>query len=104
MDDLDSRTTKQGDYLMSSMEKEHFTVKEAAAELGKTAYTVREWCRFGRIKAEVLQGPVKRDDKFLIHRDEISRYRRDGLRPPPSPDEPDAVDKDENPQDGLDEK
>jgi hypothetical protein len=57
-------------------ERENYTVTELAAETGKCAYTVREWCRLGRVHAEKTD-----DDEWRIPREELARYRDHGLLP-----------------------
>lgn len=56
--------------------RENYTVTEFAAETGKCAYTVREWCRLGRVHAEKTD-----DDEWRIPREELARYRDHGLLP-----------------------
>ena len=63
--------------------RDWFSTTEVAAELGKAEFTVREWCRFQRIEASKagLRGGV---GEWRIHREEIRRYRAEGLLPMPS--------------------
>src|SRR5947209_3311084 len=58
-----------------------YTVSEAAKLLGRKRYTVREWCRHGRINA--VKRSEKRGDSELwsISSDEIARYQDKGLLP-----------------------
>ncbi len=58
-----------------------YGVNEAAKILGKDVYTVREWCREARIHAEKMPERRGKAEKWRIHRDEIARYRDDGLLP-----------------------
>ncbi len=59
-----------------------YTVEEAARLLSRTPYTVREWCRQGRINA------VKRTERrggatlWSIAAAEIERFKNEGLLPP----------------------
>lgn len=63
--------------------KEWYTTAEVAAALGRAEYTVREWCRLGRVRATkgtAARGP---HPEWRIAHDELQRLRNDGLRPPP---------------------
>jgi len=65
--------------------QEWYTTTEAAALLGKAEFTVREWCRLGRIHAEKRRcgrGPA---GEWTISRSEIIRIRNEGLLPDPRP-------------------
>src|SRR3954468_18502715 len=64
--------------------REWDTVEEVAAMLNKTPYTVREWCREGRINA--TKRPERRGGAELwsISAAEVARYKDEGLlRPDP---------------------
>ncbi|MEZ6048765.1 MAG: helix-turn-helix domain-containing protein [Planctomycetaceae bacterium] len=66
-----------------SPSKEFFTPTEVAEMLGKSSYTVREWCRFGRIEAR--KRPIGRGDalEWEITASEIERFKNHGLLPRP---------------------
>jgi hypothetical protein len=68
-------------------EKEVWTTREVALEFKRRPYTVREWCRHGRMKAQKLPGGRGKQGEWRIAREEIDRYRREGLLPSP----PEAV-------------
>jgi excisionase family DNA binding protein len=59
--------------------REWFTVEEAASLMGRKPYTVREWCREGRINA--TKRPEKRGGAELwnVSAGEIARYKNEGL-------------------------
>jgi hypothetical protein len=61
--------------------RQQYTVEEVADHLGKTPYTVREWCRHGRINA--TKRPERRGGSELwsISAEELSRYKNEGLLP-----------------------
>ena len=55
---------------------------ELAALLGKEEFTVREWCRLGRIHAEKKRSGRGRHRAWAVSAAEVERYRREGLLPP----------------------
>lgn len=59
--------------------KEWYTTKEVAEILGKSEYTVREYCRLGRVEAT-----KKRSGRFggewIVSHQELTRLRNQGLR------------------------
>jgi hypothetical protein len=62
-----------------------YSTEEAAALLGKAAYTVREWCRQGRVHAEKHQSGRGAFTSWTVSHEEILRIRREGLLPPAHP-------------------
>lgn len=62
-------------------EKEWYGTDEAAGLLCKAEFTVREWCRQGRIAARKKQSGRGRHLAWVISAAEIARYQREGLRP-----------------------
>ena len=66
--------------------KDWYTTAEVAEIVGKSDYTVREWCRQGRIEAE--KAPNGRG--WLISHVELSRIRNHGPLPIPK-HQPDRV-------------
>lgn len=56
-----------------------YAVDEFAELVGKAAFTVREWCRHGRIRAEKQEGGRGSHSAWVISRGELDRYRAEGL-------------------------
>lgn len=63
---------------------EWLTTRQAAELLMRAEFTVREWCRLGRIRVEKWQN-ASGIFEWRIHHSEINRIRNEGLLPPPAP-------------------
>jgi hypothetical protein len=63
------------------MVKEWYSVEELAQLLGKAEFTVREWCRLGRIHAEKRLSGRGAFPAWCISHEEFLRYQREGLLP-----------------------
>ncbi|MFZ1932687.1 MAG: helix-turn-helix domain-containing protein [Thermoguttaceae bacterium] len=59
--------------------KDFYSTAEVAAILGKAEFTVREWARHGRIRAEKKLSGRGAHAQWVISRDELLRYEREGL-------------------------
>ncbi len=59
--------------------KEFYTTDEVAELLGRSGYTVREWCRKGQVKAE----KAANGRGWLVSHAELERLRNYGPRPEP---------------------
>lgn len=65
--------------------KEWYSTTEVAKLLGKAEFTVREWCRLGRVKAEKKKCGRGVASEWIISHEELTRVRNEGLLPEPSP-------------------
>ncbi len=63
--------------------KEWYTVEEVAAVLKKAPYTVREYCRLGRLVARKKECGRGEHGEWLVSHEELARALAEGLRPPP---------------------
>ncbi len=59
--------------------KEWYSTAEVAALVGKAEYTVREWCRQGRIRASKKAYNRGAHPEWLIGHGEFVRFRNEGL-------------------------
>jgi hypothetical protein len=59
----------------------HYSVEEVAKILGKSSYTVRQWCNEGRLNATKRIERRGRNALWSIPAAEIERYRNEGLLP-----------------------
>lgn len=64
--------------------KEWYTTEEVAALLGRRPFTVREWCRLGRIRAEKRDTGRGNTLEWSVSHDELERIRNHGLLPVPN--------------------
>jgi Helix-turn-helix domain len=64
--------------------KQWYTPVEVAEILGRKPFTVREWCRLGRINARKRPTGRGDADEWEISHDEVERYRNHGLLPIPA--------------------
>jgi hypothetical protein len=61
--------------------KEYYTTAEAAGLLGKAEFTVREWCRLGRVHALKKGSGRGKHPSWVIAHAELLRIQREGLLP-----------------------
>lgn len=64
--------------------KAWYTPAEAATVLGKAEFTVREWCRLGRVRAEKRPCGRGASQEWIISREELQRVKEEGLLPNPA--------------------
>ena len=65
--------------------KDWYTTAEVAKVLGKAEFTVREWCRLGRVRAEKKKCGRGTSSEWIISHEELTRVRNEGLLPQPNP-------------------
>lgn len=63
--------------------KEWYTTEEVAAIVNKAPFTVREWCRHGRIHAMKRDCGRGKTKEWIISHEELMRLQVDGLLPEP---------------------
>ena len=61
--------------------KEWFSTKEVADILGKAEFTVREWCRLGRVHAKKQNTGRGPHAAWVVSQQELLRLEREGLLP-----------------------
>lgn len=61
--------------------KEFYSVSEVAQLLGKADFTVREWCRLGRVRAEKRRCGRGRTRDWMISHETLQDIRNHGLLP-----------------------
>jgi hypothetical protein len=64
--------------------KEWYTTEEVALIVNKAPFTVREWCRHGRVHAAKRDCGRGRAKEWIISHEELSRLQTNGLLPEPS--------------------
>lgn len=63
--------------------KEWYTTAEAAELLERAEWTVREWCRLGRVNANKRLCGRGVSQEWIISHHELMRFRNEGLLPDP---------------------
>jgi hypothetical protein len=61
--------------------KAWYTTGEVAEILDRAEYTVREWCRQGRIRAKKKLCGRGKGGEWLVSHEELTRLRNEGLLP-----------------------
>lgn len=61
--------------------KEWYSTSEVAEILGKAEFTVREWCRLGRIYASKRDCGRGNSKEWIISHEELTRIQNEGLLP-----------------------
>src|SRR5262249_28393644 len=64
-----------------SQGREWYTTQEFARAVGKAEFTIREYCRLGRLKAEKRKSGRGAYPQWVLSHAELERYQRDGLLP-----------------------
>jgi transposase len=64
--------------------RDWYSTDEVAKLLGKAEFTVREWCRLGRVHAEKRGSGRGAFKAWVISHTELQRFQREGLLPQPS--------------------
>jgi hypothetical protein len=62
--------------------KDWYSTAEVGAILSKSDYTVREWCRQGRVRASKRPCGHGNSKEWIVSHDELTRLRNEALRPP----------------------
>jgi hypothetical protein len=62
---------------VGKLDKDWYSTEEVAALMDRAPWTVREWCRHGRIRAKKRTGT----DRWVVSRQELDRLMNDGLLP-----------------------
>lgn len=58
-----------------------YDTKTVADILKKSAYSVREWCRLGRVRAEKRSCGRGTSKEWMVSHDELMRIKSEGLLP-----------------------
>lgn len=61
--------------------REWYSTQEFSQLVGKAEFTIREYCRLGRLRAEKRQSGRGSHPAWVISHAELERYRRHGLLP-----------------------
>src|SRR3954447_15111388 len=61
--------------------KDKYTTAEVAEIVGKAEFTVREWCRRGRMRGEKRACGRGTSGEWVVSHEELTRYRNEGLLP-----------------------
>jgi hypothetical protein len=61
--------------------REWYTTHEFAQAVSKAEFTIREYCRLGRLRAEKRQSGRGAYPQWVLSHAELERYRRNGLLP-----------------------
>ena len=65
--------------------KDWYTTAEVERVLGKAEFTVREWCRLGRVRAEKKKCGRGVASEWIISHEELTGVRNEGLQPQSNP-------------------
>ena len=61
--------------------KDWYSTDEVASVLGKAPFTVREWCRLGRVYAAKRECGRGNTAEWVVSHEELERIRNHGLLP-----------------------
>ena len=75
---------KLDDLIGDSAAREFYSTADIATILGRAEFTVREWCRQGRINARKKLCGRGKTGEWMIAHEELIRIQAEGLLPPNS--------------------
>ncbi len=78
---LERIETLLGSLVQNKSPREYYSTAEVAQLLGKAEFTVREWCRLGRVWAEKRPSGRGASKEWMISCEEVERIRNEGLLP-----------------------
>lgn len=85
MDELLERLQRIENAIASLIEQRQvqdwYDTKTVAAILGRSSYSVREWCRLGRVYAEKRSCGRGNTKEWMISHEELMRIKSEGLLP-----------------------
>jgi hypothetical protein len=82
LDELREMVAEVRDLLLKQkLVKEYYGVGEVAERFQKAEFTVRQWCRLGRINAEKRMTGRGRSTEWVIRHAELMRIEKEGLLP-----------------------
>ena len=83
--ELDERLMRIETMLATLIERQQvrdwYTTQEFAVAVGKAEFTIREYCRLGRLRAEKRQSGRGSYPQWVLSQVELDRYRKSGLLP-----------------------
>lgn len=62
-------------------DREWYTTREFGQAVGKSDFTIREYCRLGRLNAEKRRSGRGAYPQWVLSHAEMERYQREGLLP-----------------------
>jgi hypothetical protein len=65
--------------LVERQQRAWYTTHEFAKAVGKAEFTIRTYCRLGRLRGEKRQSGRGAHTSWVISHDELLRYQREGL-------------------------
>lgn len=85
METIEEQLSRMREMLASLVEQQKvqawYTTDQMARLTGKAEFTVREWCRLGRIHAQKRRSGRGAYAAWVISHEELLRYQREGLLP-----------------------
>lgn len=81
LDRLDRIEMALQEILRQRTVKDFYTTRETAVLLGRAEYTVREWCRHGRVRAQKRPCGRGRYCEWVIPLQEMKRLQNEGILP-----------------------
>jgi hypothetical protein len=65
--------------LQQKLPQKYYSTAQLAKIVGKSDFTVREWCRLGRVRAEKRPCGRGNSQEWMISHEELERFQAEGL-------------------------